>query len=89
MEQPFEKLERASVPDLDAILGTPFKVLQDGFVRVIDYMGSDAQKTISAIYDYNWSKIYSGIGMNYYYDQFADNKNSKFKINYSFQLMIY
>ena len=42
MEQPFEKLERASVPELDAILGTPFKVLHDGFVRVIDYMGSDA-----------------------------------------------
>jgi thymidylate synthase (FAD) len=42
MEQPFEKLERASVPDLDAILGTPFKVLHEGFVRVIDYMGSDA-----------------------------------------------
>jgi len=42
MEQPFEKLERASVPDLNAILGTPFKVLHDGFVRVIDYMGSDA-----------------------------------------------
>ena len=42
MEQPFEKLERASVPDLEAILGIPFKVLQDGFVRVIDYMGSDA-----------------------------------------------
>jgi len=42
MEQPFEKLERASVPDLDAMLGTPFKVLHEGFVRVIDYMGSDA-----------------------------------------------
>jgi thymidylate synthase (FAD) len=42
MEQSFEKLERASVPDLEAILGIPFKVLQDGFVRVIDYMGSDA-----------------------------------------------
>ena len=42
MEQPFEKLERASVPDLDAILGIPFKVLHEGFVRVIDYMGSDA-----------------------------------------------
>lgn len=27
---------------MDAILGTPFRVLDDGFVRVIDYMGSDA-----------------------------------------------
>ena len=42
MEQPFEKLERTSVPDLDQILGIPLKVLNDGFVRVIDYMGSDS-----------------------------------------------
>lgn len=27
---------------MDAILGEPFKVLDDGFVRVVDYMGSDA-----------------------------------------------
>lgn len=38
----FEKLERASVPALDEILGVPFKVLDDGFVRVVDYMGSDS-----------------------------------------------
>lgn len=36
-----EKLERIRVPALDNILGTPFMVLDDGFVRVIDYMGSD------------------------------------------------
>lgn len=30
------------MPAIDAILGTPFRVLDDGFVRVIDYMGSDA-----------------------------------------------
>jgi thymidylate synthase (FAD) len=42
MEQTFEKLERTSVPDLDNILGVPFNVLDDGFVRVIDYMGSDS-----------------------------------------------
>ena len=36
MEQTFEQLERTSVPELDAILGAPFKVLDDGFVRVID-----------------------------------------------------
>ncbi len=41
MEQEFEKLERLSVPELDEILGVPFKVLDDGFVRVIDYMGDD------------------------------------------------
>jgi thymidylate synthase (FAD) len=42
MEQTFEKLERTSVPELDNILGVPFHVLNDGFVRVIDYMGSDS-----------------------------------------------
>lgn len=41
MVQPFEKIERCSSPEMDAILGQPFKVLDDGFVRVIDYMGSD------------------------------------------------
>ena len=38
----FEKITRASAPELDKILGKPFKVLDDGFVRVVDYMGSDA-----------------------------------------------
>src|SRR5687767_15664488 len=36
-----EKLDRPTVPALDGILGHPFKVLDDGFVRVVDYMGSD------------------------------------------------
>ena len=35
-------LSRASVSEIDAILGKPFKVLDDGFVRVIDYMGNDS-----------------------------------------------
>jgi thymidylate synthase (FAD) len=37
-----EHLVRASVPTLDAILGKRFPVLDDGFVRVIDYMGDDS-----------------------------------------------
>ena len=37
-----EKLERCSSPALDAILGVPFKVLDKGFIRVIDYMGDEA-----------------------------------------------
>ena len=37
-----EQLERIQVPELDSILGTPLPVLDDGFVRVVDYMGSDA-----------------------------------------------
>ncbi len=36
-----EKLSRIDIPELDTILGVPFKVLDDGFIRVIDYMGSD------------------------------------------------
>jgi thymidylate synthase (FAD) len=40
MEQA-EKLSRPVVQELDEILGTPFKVLDDGFIRVVDYMGSD------------------------------------------------
>jgi thymidylate synthase (FAD) len=35
------KIERIQVAAVDNILGIPFKVLDDGFVRVIDYMGSD------------------------------------------------
>ncbi len=36
-----EKLGRPGSGDLDSILGRPFKVLDDGFVRVVDYMGTD------------------------------------------------
>ena len=39
--QTFERLQRARVPALDRILGRPFKVLDDGFIRVIDYLGTD------------------------------------------------
>src|SRR5438105_5437387 len=34
-------LERPRVAALDEILGKPFRVLDDGLVRVVDYMGSD------------------------------------------------
>ena len=40
-EKTFEKLEPIRVKALDDILGIPFKVLDDGFVRVVDYLGSD------------------------------------------------
>lgn len=36
-----ESLVRPRVEAIDAILGKPFRVLDDGFVRVVDYMGSD------------------------------------------------
>jgi len=41
MQNEFEKIEKVRVPALDEILGKKFPVLDDGFVRVIDYMGSD------------------------------------------------
>jgi len=42
MPEPAEALERPGVEALDRILGVPFRVLDDGFVRVMDYMGADA-----------------------------------------------
>jgi thymidylate synthase (FAD) len=37
-----EKLERINVSALDEILGKKFTVLDDGFVRLVDYMGDDS-----------------------------------------------
>lgn len=37
----FENLVRPRVSSIDEVLGKPFKVLDNGFIRVIDYMGSD------------------------------------------------
>ena len=42
MEKNFEKLEKIKVEALDQILGKPFKILDDGFIRVIDYLGNDS-----------------------------------------------
>ena len=42
MTEPAERLTRLSAPALDEILGVSFPVLDDGFVRVVDYMGTDA-----------------------------------------------
>ncbi len=36
-----ESVTRPLVSELDSILGHPFRILDDGFVRVVDYMGSD------------------------------------------------
>lgn len=42
MEPQTEKLARPRVAALDEILGVPIRVLDDGLVRVVDYMGDDA-----------------------------------------------
>ncbi len=36
------QLTRPSSPDLDKLLGQAFPVLDDGFVRLVDYMGNDS-----------------------------------------------
>jgi len=36
-----EKLVRPRIDAMESILGVPFKILGDGFVRVVDYMGGD------------------------------------------------
>lgn len=52
MSPKFEKLTRLSVPALDEILGDGFPVLDEGFVRVIDYMGGDARVVQAARVSY-------------------------------------
>ncbi len=42
MGEQVERIGRAAVPALDEILGQPFRVLDGGFVRLIDYMGDDS-----------------------------------------------
>lgn len=42
MMSEFETIMRPSVPALDARLNSPTKVLDHGFIRVIDYMGDDS-----------------------------------------------
>jgi thymidylate synthase (FAD) len=49
---PEEPLERPRAPDLDAILGKQLRVLDDGFVRVVDYMGTDASVVQAARVSY-------------------------------------
>lgn len=41
MENMSESFDRLIVPELEEMLGKKFPVLDDGFVRVVDYMGSD------------------------------------------------
>ena len=41
MENPIEQFEKIKSTNLDEILGRKIPVLDDGFIRVIDYMGSD------------------------------------------------
>src|SRR5918997_4595819 len=40
-DETVEPLPRPSTPEVDAILGRPIRVLDHGFVRLVDYMGDD------------------------------------------------
>jgi thymidylate synthase (FAD) len=42
MIEELERLKRPRVEEMEGILGKPFKVLNDGFVRVVDYLGTDS-----------------------------------------------
>lgn len=52
MEQKAEILKRPLVAELDRILGKPIKVLDDGFVRVVDYLGTDSSVVQAARVSY-------------------------------------
>jgi thymidylate synthase (FAD) len=47
-----ERLTRPTVPALDAVLGVAFRALDDGFVRVVDYMGHDGSVVQAARVSY-------------------------------------
>jgi thymidylate synthase (FAD) len=47
-----ERLTRPRVEALDSVLGVPFRVLDDGFVRVVDYMGDDGSVVQAARVSY-------------------------------------
>jgi thymidylate synthase (FAD) len=47
-----EHLTRPRVELLDSVLGVPFPVLDDGFVRVVDYMGDDGSVVQAARVSY-------------------------------------
>jgi thymidylate synthase (FAD) len=47
-----ERLTRPRVEALDAVLGVAFPVLDDGFVRVVDYMGDDGSVVQAARVSY-------------------------------------
>ncbi len=65
MNREFESLQRKQVKALDEILGKPFKVLDDGFIRVIEYMGSDGSIAQAARVSYGkgTSKVHEDRGL--------------------------
>src|SRR5258705_6306126 len=62
------QIVRVRVKALDEVLGQPFRALDDGFVRVIDYMGSDESIVQAARVSYGagTKKIHEDRGLNRY-----------------------
>ena len=52
MTTPAERLTRPRVEALDSVLGVAFPVLDDGFIRVVDYMGDDGSVVQAARVSY-------------------------------------
>lgn len=65
MNDQHEKLERPRVQAMDEILGRQFKVLNDGFIRVVDYMGADESIVQAARVSYGkgTKKVHEDIGL--------------------------
>lgn len=60
-----QRVERPSCPDLDAILGLEYKVLDDGFIRVVDYMGTEDSVVQAARVSYGkgTKKVHEDVGL--------------------------
>jgi thymidylate synthase (FAD) len=52
LEERSVRLTRPEVPSLNSILGKAFPILDDGFVRVVDYMGDDGSVVSAARVSY-------------------------------------
>jgi len=65
MNDQHKKLERPRVQAMDEILGRQFKALNDGFIRVVDYMGTDESIVQAARVSYGkgTKKVREDIGL--------------------------
>ena len=49
-------MDRVTVPALDDVMKHPISVLDDGFVRLVDYMGNDAAVVQAARVVWRWNE---------------------------------
>lgn len=56
------------------------------FIHRSQWTGLDgAPQTIGGIYDFKWSKINSGVGLNYIFGKLGFEKNNRLYLNYAYQ----